>query len=265
MKIHEVSDGGGPRLQVREWDDGQGVRPEPGAAETVRPAIAGSRATRLMKPEEASTRPLSRRILTAATALIFCALSTLAAEAQEPGPEAQIDRTMEAAAAAVAREAVILDAEGDLLREGTNGWTCFSEIAPGYGVPMCGDKVWTKFREALLSQSDFSTDRVGLSYRLAGDAAVNNADPCDKTRDDGEVWVQKVALRRPGAPIARRRTPGRGTRPGRSPVPEPDSEAVLRPLLPHARRRPSAPRATEVSGSSERFRRGPLTRTFFVV
>lgn len=137
-------------------------------------------------------RVLTRRWFGAGAAgLLLLAATAQPVQPQEADRQAKIDRAMEAAPASVAQEATILDAEGNLLREGSNGWTCLSEIAPGYGYPMCGDDVWLEFREALLSQSDFSTDRVGLSYMLAGDAAVNNADPYDQSKDEGEVWVQE--------------------------------------------------------------------------
>ena len=135
---------------------------------------------------------LTGRILGAAVAsLLLLATSPHTAEAQEADREALIDRATAAAPAAVSEAATIRDATGELLREGSNGWTCFSEIAPEYGYPMCGDQVWLALREALLGQSDFSTDRIGLSYMLAGDAAVNNADPYDTTKDEGEVWVKE--------------------------------------------------------------------------
>lgn len=98
---------------------------------------------------------------------------------------------MEAAPAAISQDAKIVDVDGTVLREGSNGWTCITEVAPGYGFPMCNDDVWMELREAILNQSEFSTDRVGLSYMLAGDAAVNNADPYDTERDEGEVWVEE--------------------------------------------------------------------------
>lgn len=137
-------------------------------------------------------RTLPGRVLgTAVASLLLLGAAPHAVEAQEADREAKIDRAMAAAPASVAREATIRDAEGSLLREGSNGWTCFSEIAPEYGYPMCGDQVWLELREALLNQADFSTDRVGLSYMLAGDAGVNNADPYDKKKDEGEVWVKE--------------------------------------------------------------------------
>ena len=44
---------------------------------------------------------------------------------------------------------------------------------------------------AVSKNADFKTDRIGVSYMLAGDDNVNNADPFDTKPDQGEVWVQE--------------------------------------------------------------------------
>lgn len=129
----------------------------------------------------------------ASTALLVALLAGtgLPAEAQEADREAKIQRAMEAAPPAISHEAKIIDVDGTVLRDGSNGWTCITEVAPGYGYPMCNDEVWMELRRAILEQSDFSTDRIGISYMLAGDAAVNNDDPYDTEREEGEVWVEE--------------------------------------------------------------------------
>ena len=117
--------------------------------------------------------------------------ATSPVQAQDVDGQAKIDRAMEAAHAAVAGEATVMDVDGTVLREGSNGWTCLPEVAPGNGVPMCNDDVWMELRDALLDQSEFSTDRLGISYMLAGDAMVNNADPYDREPNEGEVWIRE--------------------------------------------------------------------------
>lgn len=112
-------------------------------------------------------------------------------EARGQDREARIGQATAAAPAAIAGEATIVDVDGTVLREGSNGWTCLPEAAPGAGNPMCNDDVWMKLLEALRTKSDFSTDRVGISYMLAGDANVNNADPYDTEQNEGEVWVEE--------------------------------------------------------------------------
>jgi hypothetical protein len=62
---------------------------------------------------------------------------------------------------------------------------------PGSTHPMCSDEVWMNLITALGNNADFKTNRVGISYMLAGDDDVNNADPFDTKHDPGEVWVQE--------------------------------------------------------------------------
>jgi hypothetical protein len=64
-------------------------------------------------------------------------------------------------------------------------------MAPGDNHPMCNDDVWMRLMKALGGKAGFKTDRIGISYMLAGDASVNNADPFDTKPDPGEVWVQE--------------------------------------------------------------------------
>lgn len=123
--------------------------------------------------------------------MLLLGMTATPTPAQEQGPEAKIQRAMEAAPPAISQDATVIDVDGTVLREGSNGWTCMPEVAPGHGYPMCNDDVWMEFRRALLTQSDFSTDRLGISYMLAGDANVNNADPYDTEPNEGEVWVQE--------------------------------------------------------------------------
>lgn len=122
---------------------------------------------------------------------LLLAAAAAPADAQATDRDAKIDRAMEAAPAEIAEEATIKAVDGTVLREGSNGWTCLPEAFEGHGYPMCNDDVWMAVREAMLSQSEPSIERVGISYMLAGDARVNNADPSDTVEDEGEVWVRE--------------------------------------------------------------------------
>jgi hypothetical protein len=104
--------------------------------------------------------------------------------------EMKIARAMEAAPDAIANNATIVDNDGTVLRQGTNGWKCLPASAAG-SHPMCNDEVWMRLMAAVGSKADFSTNKVGISYMLAGDDNVNNADPYDTNPDPGEVWVQE--------------------------------------------------------------------------
>lgn len=72
---------------------------------------------------------------------------------------------MGAAPVAISQEAAVIDVDGTVLREGSNGWTCITEVAPDYGYPMCNDEVWMELWQAILDRSDFSTDRIGPLWR----------------------------------------------------------------------------------------------------
>ncbi len=76
-----------------------------------------------------------------------------------------------------AAASVVVD--GELVVEGTNGWTCMPDTMPGDNAPMCNDAVWMELLTAVGNQAEFSADRVGISYMLKGDkgSGVSNSDP----------------------------------------------------------------------------------------
>lgn len=106
-----------------------------------------------------------------------CALSgSLAAD---DSTSVKMAQAMSAAPVSISGQATIMDNDGTILREGSNGWTCMPHTMPGDNAPMCNDAVWMKLMQAVGSQSDFETDRIGISYMLQGDvgAGVSNATP----------------------------------------------------------------------------------------
>ena len=105
--------------------------------------------------------------------------------------QAKIARAMQAAPQSISQNATILDPDGTVLRAGSNNWHCFPNSGPGSDHPMCNDAVWMRFADAYGKKENFKTDRIGISYMLAGDDNVNNADPFDKQQDPGETWVQE--------------------------------------------------------------------------
>jgi hypothetical protein len=129
-------------------------------------------------------------MLTLLITVSFFASSSYLLAAEGGSNAAKIARAMEAAPAFITENATIIDTDGTVLRPGTNGWTCLPASAAG-AHPMCNDEVWMRFMDAVGSKADFKTDKVGISYMLAGDDNVNNADPYDTKPDVGEVWVQE--------------------------------------------------------------------------
>jgi hypothetical protein len=125
-------------------------------------------------------------ILAAAMTLLYVSFASA-----DESKEAKIERAKLAAPASISNNATIVDFDGSVLQEGTNGWHCSPGVVPGDNHPMCNDEVWMKLMKALGSKADFKTDRLGFSYMLQGDINVNNADPFDTVPEEGEVWVQE--------------------------------------------------------------------------
>jgi len=130
-------------------------------------------------------------VTSGATMLGVFAMSTVSPAETGGSKAAKIDRATSAAPDSISNSAEIIDTDGTVLRSGSNGWHCSPTSGPGSTHPMCSDDVWMKLIAALSNKADFETDRVGISYMLAGDDNVNNADPFDTKSDPGEVWVQE--------------------------------------------------------------------------
>jgi hypothetical protein len=131
---------------------------------------------------------MTKQRVTAMTISLALAASTAFADATDD----KIARAMLAAPSDISAQATIMDVDGTVLREGTNGWVCMPGVGliPGDEHPMCNDAVWMSWIGAVVSDTDFSTDVIGVSYMLQGDAMVNNDNPMATDPNDGGVWVQ---------------------------------------------------------------------------
>ena len=124
--------------------------------------------------------------------ILLAFTGTIYAEEKESA-EVKIARAITAGYPDITDKATIMDVDGTVSREGSNGWTCLPGIGliPGDKHPMCNDEVWMKWMKAAAEGTPFSTDVVGVSYMLAGDAMVNNDNPAATDPKDGGVWVQE--------------------------------------------------------------------------
>jgi hypothetical protein len=106
----------------------------------------------------------------------------------------KIARAVKAAPSDITDNATIVDLDGTVLRQGTNGWTCMPGVSrgPGNNYPMCNDAVWMAWMKAAAAGESFSTDVIGYSYMLAGDAPVSNDDPAETDPSKG-TWVTEGA------------------------------------------------------------------------
>jgi uncharacterized protein (TIGR02246 family) len=113
-----------------------------------------------------------------------------AAEAAASSGNPLIDEALSAAPPSIAATATVVDWEGNVLREGSGGYTCLPTAPEMPGTaPMCMDQPWMAWGEAWQNRSEVSIDRVGISYMLAGDDGGSNTDPYAEGPTDDNEWV----------------------------------------------------------------------------
>lgn len=120
-----------------------------------------------------------------AVSLIACS-STAGAQDKQ----AMIDDALSAAPQEIAKEATVLDWEGNTLQEGSNGYVCFPTPPTLNGTaPMCMDGAWMKWADAWMNKKPFKAETVGISYMLAGDGGASNIDPYAEGPTDDNDWI----------------------------------------------------------------------------
>jgi len=119
-----------------------------------------------------------------------------AAQPSAQNVDAKIQNAMSAAPPAVAKDATIIDwpatAGGELivLRQGTNGWTCYTDrpVSPG-NDPQCYDKQWEIVNDAMMSGKPYTTTAPGIGYMLQGGSDESNTDPMATGPAPGDDWI----------------------------------------------------------------------------
>jgi hypothetical protein len=102
--------------------------------------------------------------------------------------EMKIANAMSGGPAALAREATIVDwpaemgGEWIVLREGSNGWTCFTDdagvaYATPVNDPMCFDEMFVEWFNALMAGREPNITRPGIAYVYPGGISADNDDP----------------------------------------------------------------------------------------
>ncbi len=116
--------------------------------------------------------------------------------------EQRIASAMSAAPMSITAHATIMDwgptpdAAPVQLREGTNGWVCFPSTSVGPANaqdPMCLDKSWQGWAEALMARKDPPTGGSGVAYMLKGDKGASNTDPFATKATPDNAWVVSPA------------------------------------------------------------------------
>jgi hypothetical protein len=126
--------------------------------------------------------------------------SDAAAKSKTSEEDAKIESAMSAAPMAIAKDARIVDYPDKAgqplieLREGTNEWTCFPDwqATPGKD-PMCFDKMWMQWFDAINTATDPNIKQPGIAYMLQGGSDASNTDPFAMKPKEGEEWVSAPA------------------------------------------------------------------------
>ena len=121
--------------------------------------------------------------------LLFLIAYPATAQAQ-PDKEAKIANALSAGPPSIAEGAAVVDHDGTLLREGSNGWTCFpANPAVPANNPACLDDVWVAFFKAWKAgEAPPASDRLGFGYMLQGGAVPSMTDPLATEPPEGEEW-----------------------------------------------------------------------------
>jgi len=130
--------------------------------------------------------------LVVAAAVGGIALGSLVARADHHESDALIADAMRAAPTSISGKATIKDGEGNVLRKGSNGWTCY----PGSKVmgPLCNRPQWDAVVQGVMSKSSVDVKEFSVSYMLAGEgeaAGASNIDPFATEPTPSNQWVKE--------------------------------------------------------------------------
>lgn len=106
-----------------------------------------------------------------------------------------MEDALRAAWPGMAKDAKVVDWEGNVLREGSNGYTCLptpAMLPQGY-APMCMDAEWMKWADAWANKKDYAAETLGISYMLSGDEGASNIDPYAQGPTEDNEWIEEGA------------------------------------------------------------------------
>jgi hypothetical protein len=142
------------------------------------------------------------------TLALGLARSAPVASQDDADAQAKIENAMSAAPSSVSENATILDNEMDdtgafvVLREGSNGWSCFPDFPASPGNdPQCLDQTWLDWLYAFFAGDEPNVTVPGFAYMLQGGSDPSNTDPLATEPAEGEEWVNSpphVMLLLPG-------------------------------------------------------------------
>jgi hypothetical protein len=82
----------------------------------------------------------------------------------------------------------------DVLKEGSNGYTCLPTPPMLSGsAPMCMDSEWMKWADAWQNKKEYAAESLGISYMLGGDEGASNIDPYAEGPTEDNEWIEEGA------------------------------------------------------------------------
>ena len=94
----------------------------------------------------------------------------------------------------MAESATVVDWEGNVLQEGSNGYTCLpTPPMLSDTAPMCMDSTWMEWADAWQNKKPYRAESLGISYMLAGDGGASNVDPFATEPTDDNEWIEEGA------------------------------------------------------------------------
>jgi hypothetical protein len=131
------------------------------------------------------------RVLAASLAVALV-LAPSAARAQSASDA--LKDALRAAWPGMAEGATVVDWEGNVLQQGSNGYTCLPTPPMLSGAaPMCMDTEWMKWADAWQNKKQYAAESLGISYMLAGDQGASNIDPYAEGPTDDNEWIREGA------------------------------------------------------------------------
>jgi hypothetical protein len=120
----------------------------------------------------------------------LCLLATGTAMAGDKA--AMIASALSAGPATVTDDATVKDYEGNVLKQGSNGFVCYPE-APTMGSA-CNQGQWDELIGAMMAKEDFTANQISFSYMLSGEGdalGTSNSDPYQTDPGAVDDWVKE--------------------------------------------------------------------------
>lgn len=104
--------------------------------------------------------------------------------------EQKMASALSAGPASVTSAAKVMDWQGNVLREGSNGWTCLPDMPDTDGNdPMCLDAQWLAWADAWMNKKQPAITQMGFGYMLRGGSPESNTDPYAEGPTADSEWM----------------------------------------------------------------------------